>query len=250
VRLDKLLVERGLESSRERAATRIEAGEVLVSGMVVTRPASMVDPGADVALSGAAMRFVSRGGLKLEQALEAFGIDCTGRVVIDVGASTGGFTDCVLQRGASRVFAVDVGYGQLAWKLRTDARVVVLERANIRSLDPAAIEQKSTLAVIDCSFIGLTKVLPATLRFVAPGADIVALVKPQFEVGPGHVGKGGVVRDVEARRAAIDAVREDAARIGLEVRGGVDCDTHGPNGNVEYLLWLRVPLSGPASPSA
>lgn len=247
VRLDKLLIERGLETGREKAAARIEAGDVLVNGLVVTRPASMVDRGADVSLGGSAMRYVSRGGLKLEQALEAFGVDCNERVVIDVGASTGGFTDCVLQRGARRVFAVDVGYGQLAWKLRQDPRVVVLERTNIRTLDPDALDEKASLAVIDCSFIGLMKVLAPTLRFLTPDAEVVALVKPQFEVGPGRVGKGGVVRDEDARREAIDAVRLDAVGLGLEVLGGVDCETHGPSGNVEYLLWLRR-VSVPASP--
>lgn len=255
VRLDKLLVERGFAPSRERAAERVERGEVLVSGMPATRPAAMVDVNVALAVVGEGLRYVSRGGLKLEQALDVFGVGCQGRVVVDVGASTGGFTDCVLQRGAARVFAIDVGYGQLAWKLRSDPRVVVMERTNVRDLAPGSLPDRPTLAVIDCSFIGLTKVLTPTLGLLAPDAEVVALVKPQFEVGPARVGKGGVVRDAAARAEAIAAARADAERLGLVVRGGVDCATPGPQGNVEYLLWLSrtgegsgAGLSGPESP--
>ena len=247
VRIDKLLVQRGLVSSREQARARIEAGDVTVGGMPVTRPASQVAPDAHVVLGGEAPRYVSRGGLKLEQALDAFGIRCEGRMAIDVGASTGGFTDCVLQRGAARVYAVDVGYGQLAWKLRSDERVVVLERTNIRHLEPSRVPDPCDLAVIDCSFIGLGKVLPPTARFLANGADVVALVKPQFEVGRENLGKHGVVRDEDARAEAIRRVEGEARGLGFEVVRGVDCATHGPKGNVEYLLWLRWP--GPAEVS-
>jgi 23S rRNA (cytidine1920-2'-O)/16S rRNA (cytidine1409-2'-O)-methyltransferase len=249
VRLDKLLVELGLESSRERARERIEAGDVLVGGIVVNRPAAMVDPGVSVTLAGTPLRFVSRGGLKLEQALEAFGIACEGRVAIDVGASTGGFTDCLLQRGAARVYAVDVGYGQLAWKLRVDPRVVVIERQNIREMPRGLVPEEASIAVVDCSFIGLSKVLAPTAAFLAPGADIVALVKPQFEVGRAKLGKGGVVRDSKARADSIDTAREAAIGLGYEAVGGVDCATPGPMGNVEYLLWLRWSGSAGKSPS-
>jgi 23S rRNA (cytidine1920-2'-O)/16S rRNA (cytidine1409-2'-O)-methyltransferase len=249
IRLDRLLVERGLEQSRDRAQERIEAGEVTVGGIPVRRPAALVDPGASVALVGEGNRYVSRGGLKLEQALRELAVECTDRVVIDVGASTGGFTDCVLQHGARRVYAVDVGYGQLAWKLRQDPRVVVLERENIRELDPSRVPEACDLAVVDCSFIGLAKVLGPTARFLRPGAEVVALVKPQFEVGPAQVGKGGVVRDPKARSAAIERVRDEATGLGFEVGDGVDCATPGPMGNVEYLLRLRWPgVSGSASP--
>ena len=254
LRLDKLLVERGLETGRDRARQRIEAGDVLVGGIVVNRPAAMVDPGVSVALAGTPLRYVSRGGLKLEQALDTFVIPCEGRVAIDVGASTGGFTDCLLQRGVSRVYAVDVGYGQLAWKLRVDPRVVVMERQNIRELSREALSEAAAIAVIDCSFIGLAKVLAPTSALLAPEADVVALVKPQFEVGRGRLGKGGVVRDVQARADSIDAARAAAIALGFEAIGGVDCSTPGPMGNVEYLLWLRWPkraaaeASGSASP--
>ena len=246
-RIDLLLVERELEVSRERARARILAGEVRVGTVVVDKPGTMVAEDADISLSGGGLRFVSRGGLKLEQALIHFGLDVTGLVAIDVGASTGGFTDCLLQRGAARVYAVDVGYGQLAWKLRSDPRVVVLERANIRTLDASLVPEKPSLAVIDCSFIGLAKVLPPTLRFLAPRADLVALVKPQFEVGPALLGKNGVVRDADARSEAIRRVTDEVAAMGLEVLGGVDCETIGPMGNVEYLLRARFIGVAPAA---
>jgi 23S rRNA (cytidine1920-2'-O)/16S rRNA (cytidine1409-2'-O)-methyltransferase len=239
VRLDKLMVDRGIEVSRERARERILAGEVRVGGIVVQKPASQIEPGAHLEVLGDGLTYVSRGGLKLQQALDAFHVDPTDRIVIDVGASTGGFTDCVLQRGATRVYAVDVGYGQLAWKLRQDDRVVVMERVNIRYLEPEALPELCDLAVIDCSFIGLHQVLGPTARFLKPTGEVVALVKPQFEVGPSGLGKGGVVRDARTRTMAIDKVAMTARDLGFEVLGGVDCDTHGPAGNVEYLMHLR-----------
>jgi 23S rRNA (cytidine1920-2'-O)/16S rRNA (cytidine1409-2'-O)-methyltransferase len=240
VRLDVAVVERGLESSRERARARILAGEVRVDGRTVDKPGTAIPVAADVQLIGGGLRYVSRGGLKLEQALDAFGVDVTGREALDIGASTGGFTDCLLQRGAARVFAIDVGYGQLAWKLRSDPRVVVLERSNIRTLPREAVEGTPDLAVVDCSFIGLAKVLRPATAFMAAGADLIALVKPQFEVGPEHVARGGVVRDEKARALAIDRVRDEVSACGFEVLGGVDCDTHGPMGNVEYLIHARL----------
>ncbi|MFT6629461.1 MAG: 23S rRNA (cytidine1920-2'-O)/16S rRNA (cytidine1409-2'-O)-methyltransferase [Flavobacteriales bacterium] len=235
-RLDKHMVEIGLAASRERARELIESGQVKVDGMPAQKPASQVAVGASVVLTGPQLQYVSRGGLKLHQALDAFNVDVAGAVVLDVGASTGGFTDCVLQRGAKKVYAVDVGYGQLAWKLRADDRVVVLERTNVRALTQQHIPESVDVIVVDCSFIGLDKVVPPATVFMKQGGQLLALVKPQFEVGRGGVGKGGVVRDAAIRSAAIDRVRADVEAIGYTLLGGVDCDTHGPSGNVEYLL--------------
>ncbi|MBA2662058.1 MAG: TlyA family RNA methyltransferase [Bradymonadaceae bacterium] len=238
-RLDELLVERDLVESRALAGARVMAGEVFVNGQRIDKAGTMVAIEAEVELKGEQLAFVSRGGLKLEAALDAFGYDCCDKIVIDVGASTGGFTDCVLSRGARRVYAVDVGYGQLAWKLRQDERVVCMERTNIRTMAPDAIEERCDLAVIDCSFISLDQVLPNTLTFLKPGADVIALVKPQFEVAAEHVAKGGVVRDARQRLAAIAAVVEFARGLGLEPVDAIDCPVHGPAGNVEHLVWLK-----------
>ncbi|MFT6399479.1 MAG: 23S rRNA (cytidine1920-2'-O)/16S rRNA (cytidine1409-2'-O)-methyltransferase [Bradymonadia bacterium] len=254
LRLDKLVVERGLEVSRTRAHARIMAGECRVGGRAVTKPGHQVSRDADIEFVGGGLKFVSRGGLKLEQALDASELTVDGQVCMDVGASTGGFTDCLLQRGASAVFAVDVGYGQLAWKLRNDPRVTVLERTNIRHLARELVTRPIDTAVVDCSFISLRTVYPAMAPFLEVGSRVVALVKPQFEVGRENLGSHGVVRDLDARRNAIDEVSEAVSAAGLRVDGGVDCDTHGPKGNVEYLLWgtvERVPRTNEsASPSA
>jgi len=249
VRLDKLMIERGLAQSRERARELIDQGSVTVGGMVARKAGTMVSRDTPVEVSASPQPYVSRGGLKLAQALDHFTLPCAGRVVMDVGASTGGFTDCVLQRGAARVYAIDVGYGQLAWKLRQDPRVVVMERVNIRTLPRDAIQDPVDLAVVDCSFIGLNKVLRPTSAFLSAGADVVALLKPQFEVGRAGLGKGGVVRDSELRREAIARVAGQAGADGFDVLGGVDCETHGPKGNVEYLLWLRYAHTGEATDS-
>lgn len=238
-RIDKLLVQREMVRSRSRAKARIMAGDVFVDDRRVDKAGTQVAVGADIELRGDEMPYVSRGGLKLEAALDEFGLDPSGRTVIDVGASTGGFTDCLLQRGARKVYAVDVGYGQLAWKLRQHDRVVVLERENIRHLCEDAIDEECDLAVIDCSFISLKLVLPNTLRFLSDDAELIALIKPQFEVGKDQVGKGGVVRDEEARREAIDEVIGDAAQLGLTYVDGVDSPVHGPAGNVEFLAYFR-----------
>ena len=238
-RLDKALTRRAIVSSRERAQEHIAAGEVLVNGIPVLKAAAMVDRGADLKLRGEPLKFVSRGGLKLEQALIAFEVDSEGKRCIDVGASTGGFTDCLLQRGAASVHAVDVGYGQLAWKLRDDPRVVVMERTNIRDVHAEDIAPLFELGVIDCSFIGLDKILPHVAPLIQTYGEVVALVKPQFEAGREGVGKGGVVRDQAVRQQAIQSVRDIATDWGFEVLAGEDCDTHGPSGNVEYLLHLR-----------
>ena len=238
-RLDKLLVQRDLVRSRSRAKARIMAGDVFVDGQREDKAGTQIATDADIELRGDDMPYVSRGGMKLEAALDHFDLDVTALVAIDVGASTGGFTDCLLQRGARKVYAVDVGYGQLAWKLRNDDRVVVLERENIRYLPQDAIEEPCDLAVIDCSFISLKLVLPNTLNFLADDAAVVALIKPQFEVGKDRVGKGGVVRDEEARQEAIDEVVAEAEEMGLSCVGGVDSPVHGPAGNVEHLVYFR-----------
>ena len=248
-RLDKLLVERGLAPSRERARALIMAGQVVVNDHAADKAGTMVAPDAVIRLKGEDIPYVSRGGLKLERGLDAFAIEVSGLTVMDVGASTGGFTDCLLQRGARKVFAVDVGYGQLAWKLRTDPRVVNLEKTNIRHLEPERLGEMPDMAVIDASFISLDKVLPNTIRLIAPGGIVVALIKPQFEVGRGEVGKGGVVRDEKKHAAVVDAVRELAAGLGLEVIGTVESPILGPKGNREFLIYLRKREPGPDRPS-
>ena len=238
-RLDKLLVGRGLVQSRERARALILAGKVVVDDHAIDKAGAQVAVDAEVRLKGEDIPFVSRGGLKLAAALDAFALDVTGLVAIDVGASTGGFTDCLLQRGARRVYAVDVGYGQLAWKLREDPRVVNLERTNIRNLTPEALPEQPQLAVIDASFISLDKVLPATLALLAPLATVVALIKPQFEVGRGEVGKGGVVRDAGQHQRVVEQVRQLAETLGCQVLGVTESPIFGPKGNKEFLIGLR-----------
>ncbi|HLK12214.1 MAG TPA: TlyA family RNA methyltransferase [Candidatus Binatia bacterium] len=243
VRLDRLLVERGLAPSRERAQRLILAGSVLVDDRPVTKPGAAVPAEARLRLRGAASPYVSRGGEKLAGALDAFALDVAGRVALDVGASTGGFTDCLLRRGARRVLAVDVGYGQLAWALRQDARVTVLERVNARRLAAADLPETPDLATIDVAFISLALVLPAVAGVLAPGAPVVALVKPQFEVGRGEVGKGGVVRDPALRAAAVEKVRAAAAAAGLAAQAEAESVLPGPKGNREVFLLLVKPLS-------
>ena len=237
-RLDKLLVDRGVVQSRERARALIMAGQVVVNDHLVDKAGARIPVDAEIRLKGEDIPYVSRGGLKLARALDEFSIDVTGLVAIDVGASTGGFTDCLLQRGARKVFAVDVGYGQLAWKLRQDPRVVNLEKTNIRYLEPAVLGESPDLAVIDASFISLEKVLPPTLRLVRPGGAVVALIKPQFEVGRGEVGKGGVVRDEGKHREVVANVVALAESLGLTVRGVTESPILGPKGNREFLVYL------------
>lgn len=245
-RLDKLLVDRGLAQSRERARALIMAGQVVVDDHLADKAGMPVAVTAEIRLKGDDIPYVSRGGLKLARALDEFAVDPAGLVAIDVGASTGGFTDCLLQRGARKVFAVDVGYGQLAWKLRQDPRVVNLEKTNIRYLEPVTLGEVPDLAVIDASFISLDKVLPPTLRLVRPGGLVVALIKPQFEVGKGEVGKGGVVRDERKHREVIAAITHLAGSLGLEVLGGAESPILGPKGNREFLICLRKPIDVPA----
>lgn len=242
-RIDLLLVEKGLEQSRERAKALVMAGEVFVGGQRVDKPGEEVDAGAAIEVRGG-IPYVSRGGLKLEKAMQVFPIDLTDRICMDVGASTGGFTDCMLQNGAARVYAVDVGYGQLAWKLRTDARVVNLERTNIRKLEAERVPDRIGFFSVDVSFISLTLVLPVIKEFLAPRAQGVCLIKPQFEVGKGKVGKKGVVREPELHRDSIAKIAEFAVSQGFEI-GGLDYSpVKGPEGNIEYLLYLVWPSAG------
>jgi 23S rRNA (cytidine1920-2'-O)/16S rRNA (cytidine1409-2'-O)-methyltransferase len=237
-RLDTVLTERGTFPSRTAAAAAVRAGEVRVGadGPFALKPGQLVEPEADLIVSEG-VRFVSRGGIKLENALVALGIEVTGRDCLDVGASTGGFTDCLLQRGATRVAAVDVGHGELDWRLRNDSRMTVIERLNARSLEPGDLPFTPSLATIDVSFISLAKVLPAVAGVLSDDGEIVALVKPQFELGPKRVGKGGVVREAAARRDALASVAEAARFLGLAVRGFASSGLPGPKGNRETFIW-------------
>jgi len=238
-RLDKLMVLHGLVPSRERARALILAGKVVVDDHRIDKAGIQVDIDASIRLKGEDIAYVSRGGLKLEKALAQFTVSVNGRVAVDVGASTGGFTDCLLQAGASLVYAVDVGYGQLAWKLREDQRVVNLERCNIRHLQVETLDPQPSLAVIDASFISLVKVLPNTLSLLTENAEIIALIKPQFEVGRGLVGKGGVVRDQELHGKVVEDIREAAVELGCQVCGVVESPILGPKGNREFLIHLQ-----------
>jgi 23S rRNA (cytidine1920-2'-O)/16S rRNA (cytidine1409-2'-O)-methyltransferase len=235
-RLDKLLVDRGLVSSRERAQALILAGRVLLDGSPASKAGLQVSPDASIEVSGGDLPYVSRGGVKLQHALDVYAIDVLGLIAMDVGASTGGFTDCLLQRGAKRVYAVDVGYGQLAWKLRQNPQVVTVERQNIRYLSSELIPDPIELAVIDTSFISLRIVIPAVTRFLKSQAVLVALIKPQFEAGREHVGKGGVVRDPEVHELVCRSVRDFCSALGYEVWGVTPSPILGPKGNREFLL--------------
>ena len=238
-RLDKILVDKGVAQSRERARALIMAGKVLVKGKKVEKAGEMVLADADIVLAGEDIPYVSRGGLKLEKALNEFNIDVTGKVAMDVGASTGGFTDCLLQRGAAKVYAIDVGYGQLDLKLRNDQRVVNIERQNIRYLERESIPEQVDIATIDASFISLTKVIPKVLEFLKGTGELIALIKPQFEVGKGEVGKGGVVRDEAKQTAVVENIRFFCEEIGLTVIGVVESPITGPKGNREFLIYIR-----------
>ncbi len=239
LRLDALLAERGVYASRTRAAASVMAGEVLLGDerRRAEKPGQMVADDVLVAVD-AAPAYVSRGGIKLANALDALGVDVGGRDALDVGASTGGFTDVLLQRGAARVVALDVAYGELHWRLRNDERVTVLERTNARALAPEDLPYAPDLIVLDVSFISLTKVLGAVLACATDRFDCLAMVKPQFEVGRERVGKGGVVRDPAARRDAIDGVAAGARELGAAVLGEAGSGLPGPKGNLETFLWL------------
>jgi 23S rRNA (cytidine1920-2'-O)/16S rRNA (cytidine1409-2'-O)-methyltransferase len=253
-RLDAELVRRGLARSREQAAELINAGRVSVGAQTAAKPATQVEPGAAilVAEDDDDPGYVSRGGHKLAGALDAFapaGLDVAGRRALDAGASTGGFTDVLLRRDVAGVVAVDVGYGQLAWRLQTDERVVVLDRTNVRELTLEQVGEPVDLVVGDLSFISLGLVLPALVRCTRPEGDLVLMVKPQFEVGRDRLGTGGVVRDPALRAEAVRGVAETAAACGLGVLGVVASPLPGPSGNVEYFLWLRAgaPALDPAA---
>lgn len=239
-RLDVLLVERGWFPSREKARAAVMAGQVRVNGREISKPGSLVDVEAEIKVLSASSPYVSRGGLKLEGALRSFKVDPTGKVALDAGASTGGFTDCLLRHGALRVHAVDVGYGQLDWRLRQDPRVVVHERVNARYLTPEILGERVDLATLDLSFISLNKVWAAVLSCLRPSGEVLALVKPQFEAGPERVGKKGVVRDPEVHQDVLLTVCAAAREQGFSVLGLTPSPLLGPQGNREFFVWLGL----------
>lgn len=238
-RLDVEMARRGLAGSREAAQRLIMAGRVRVNSRRADKPDLKVDADSDIAVIGGGSEYASRGGHKLAAALDHFALRVEGALALDVGASTGGFTDVLLRRGAKHVVALDVGYGQLAMRLRNDPRVSVIDRTNIRLVKRADLPYAPDLVVIDTSFISLRLVIPAVLELAAPAVDIVALVKPQFEVGKGKVGRGGVVRDEELRQGALASVLDFATVSGLAVLGSIDSPISGPAGNLEFLAWMR-----------
>ena len=239
VRLDQFVFERGFTESRERAKTTVMSGLVYVNGQKADKPGMPVDPEAKLEVRGDALPFVSRGGYKLDKALKVFPVDPAGKVCIDCGASTGGFTDVLLQHGAAKVYSVDVGYGQLAWKLRSDERVVNLERTNLRYITREQIPEELDLAVMDVSFISIRLVLPAVKELLKPGADYICLIKPQFEAGREEVGKKGVVRDPAVHEEVVRGILEFVPTIGFSVLGLDYSPIRGPEGNIEYICWLK-----------
>ena len=241
MRLDKRLVDAGLVATRERARALILEGRVEVAGRRLEKPGAGVDPEEPIALSRPDHPYVSRGGVKLEGAIRSCGVNPQGKVALDVGASTGGFTHCLLLHGARKVYAVDVGYGQFAWSLRNDPRVVLYERTNIRSLPTEKIREGIDLAVMDVSFISLKKVIPCVVPFLVPKGEMLCLVKPQFEAGKARVGKGGVVRDAEQIREILEDMRSFAEGRNLAVCDVRESELKGPKGNREFFLYARVP---------
>lgn len=246
VRLDQLVFDLGLTESRERAKTTIMSGLVFVNGQRVDKPGTQVAADADIEVKGAAIPYVSRGGLKLEKALKIFPIEARGKHCIDCGASTGGFTDVLLQNGAEKVYAVDVGYGQLAWSLRNDSRVINMERTNIRYISREQIPEGLDLAVTDLSFISLKLVLPAICALLKDGGELVCLIKPQFEAGREDVGKKGVVRDKKVHLAVIESILDFAPTVGMTVKGLDFSPIKGPEGNIEYLCYMKKCREEPA----
>jgi len=238
IRLDKLLVERGIIESREKAKALIIEGSVLVDGTVVDKAGTLVKPDASLQILRR-MPYVSRGGLKLEGAIKSFNVNVKDKIAMDIGASTGGFTDCLLQHGARKVYAVDVGYGQLDWKLRNDKRVILLEKTNIRYLRRDRIPDEIDLITVDVSFISLLKVIPRALEFLTSSGEIIALIKPQFEVGRKNVEKGGVVRDEDKRLEVIEKIKTELKKMGLNIKGIIKSSLPGPKGNIEYFIYLR-----------
>lgn len=237
-RLDLLLVEKGIINSRERAKACIMEGKVYVDGQKVDKAGEKVSYNASIEYRGDTLKYVSRGGLKLEKAMNSYNISLEGKVCMDIGASTGGFTDCMLQNGASKVFSVDVGYGQFAWKLRTDERVVCMERTNIRYVTPEDIGEKLDFASIDVSFISLKKIMPATLNLLKEDGEVVALIKPQFEAGREKVGKKGVVREISTHKEVVYGIIDFLIEEDLNVLGVGYSPIKGPEGNREYLVYF------------
>lgn len=239
VRLDQLVFDLGLTESRERAKTTIMSGHVFVNGQRADKPGMSVAPDAKVEIHGDALPFVSRGGYKLDKALKVFPVDPAGKTCVDCGASTGGFTDVLLQHGAAKVYSVDVGYGQLAWKLRNDDRVINLERTNLRYVTDEQIPELMDIAVMDVSFISIKLVLPAVQRLLKDDADVICLIKPQFEAGREDVGKKGVVRDIKVHEEVVHGILDFAPTIGLSVQGLDFSPIKGPEGNIEYICYMR-----------
>ena len=243
-RADKILVERGLVESRTRAQALILAGQVLVRDQRIDKPGQLIDPGAEIRIKGETLRYAGRGGLKLEAALREFNINPDSRNCLDVGASTGGFTDCLLQHGAARVWALDVGHNQLVWRLRQDPLVVVLEGVNARNLDPRQFSVLFDLATIDVSFISLTKILPAVRPCLTDTADCIALIKPQFEVGKSEVGRGGIVTDPAKHQRVLNHIKDAATEIGFRPVGVIESPILGAEGNREFLMHLKPGSAG------
>lgn len=239
IRLDALLVQKGLVQSRERARAVIMAGNVLVNGFPVDKAGTHIDRGAKIVLKGDDIPYVSRGGLKLEKALKHLGMDITGMTCLDIGASTGGFTDCLLQSGAEKVYAVDVGYGQMAWSLRQNPSVEVIERTNIRFMEFAVIGRTVDLITIDTSFISLKLVVPAAEKFMKENTIILALIKPQFEAGKGRLGKGGVVRDPVVRQEIVKEMEFFFRQRGYETGKIIESPVKGPKGNIEFIISMK-----------
>jgi 23S rRNA (cytidine1920-2'-O)/16S rRNA (cytidine1409-2'-O)-methyltransferase len=239
-RLDKLLLERGLVRSRERARALILTGQIWVNGKRIDKAGTQVNISSNIKLKASDHPYVSRGGLKLEAALHQFNINVKNKVAMDVGASTGGFTDCLLQHGAKRVYAIDVGYGILDWQLRQDKRVVVIERQNIRYLPPERIPERIDIATIDVSFISLKKVVPKVKEFLKRRGQVIALIKPQFEIGKGEVGKGGIVREESKRQKVIAEIEDFFKTLGFEIEGIIPSPILGAKGNQEYLLYAKL----------
>lgn len=237
-RLDILLVEKGIFTSRERAKTSIMAGKIFVDGQRVDKAGEKVSVDAEIIFKGQEIPYVSRGGLKLEKAMKEFGISLENKTCMDIGASTGGFTDCMLQNGAKKVFSIDVGYGQFAWKLRTDPRVVCMERTNIRYVIPDDIGELTDFASIDVSFISLKKIMPATINLLSDKGEVVALIKPQFEAGKEKVGKKGVVRDINVHNEVVKSIVDYLLSQGLNILALSYSPIKGPEGNIEYLVYF------------
>jgi 23S rRNA (cytidine1920-2'-O)/16S rRNA (cytidine1409-2'-O)-methyltransferase len=239
-RLDHLLFKKGITESREKARALIIEGKIIVNGKKIEKPGTLVDENSEIIICGKTLPYVSRGGLKLAYAIKEFSINIEGKVAMDVGAGTGGFTDCLIQHGAKLVYAVDVGYGQLAWKLRVNPKVIAIERTNIRYMSKDKIPESIDIATVDVSFISLKLVIPKILEFLNPQGEIIALIKPQFEVGPGEVDKGGVVRSPERRIKAVEEIKKFFETLNLKVIGVTQSPIKGQKGNIEYLIYAKL----------